>query len=67
MPKIKVNKSRCKGCHLCIAFCMKKNLKLDTKFSDAGILPVVVVDENNCLGCGFCFQVCPDMCIEIEG
>jgi len=67
MPKVKIDKSRCKGCHLCVIFCPNKNLKPDTKLSDSGVFPVVVVDENNCSGCGLCFQVCPDICIEIEG
>jgi len=67
MAKIKINSKKCKGCQLCIAFCPKKNLKLDTKLGDAGIFPVIVIDENNCSGCGMCFQVCPDVCIEIEG
>ncbi len=67
MPKVKINKKRCKGCQLCVLFCPKKNIKTDTVFNEKGILTVTVVDEAACSGCGLCFQVCPDVCIDIEG
>jgi len=63
---IKIDKKRCKGCQLCIAFCPKKNLKVDSELNDAGIFPAVVISEKDCTGCGFCYVVCPDVCITIE-
>ena len=40
MPKI--NKKRCKGCQLCIIYCLKKNLRPDTVLNEAGIFPEVI-------------------------
>ncbi len=67
MAKLKINKKRCKGCQLCIIFCPKKNIKLDTALNESGIYPAVVIAEENCTGCGMCYVMGPDVCIEIEG
>ncbi|MFA5039520.1 MAG: 4Fe-4S dicluster domain-containing protein [Candidatus Omnitrophota bacterium] len=66
MSKVRINKKRCKGCHLCLIWCPKKNLKADTVLNEAGVFPAVVIDEENCVGCGMCFVMCPDCCITIE-
>lgn len=67
MAKVKVDKKRCKGCLLCVAFCPKKNLKPGEVINESGIFPVTVVCEDACTGCGICYLMCPDCCIEIEG
>jgi 2-oxoglutarate ferredoxin oxidoreductase subunit delta len=66
MSNIKINRKRCKGCQLCIVYCPKKNIKIDTVINEAGIFPAVVIAEEDCTGCGFCYLMCPDACIEIE-
>ena len=66
MAKIKINKKRCKGCQLCIAYCPKKNIKLDDVLNESGIFPAVIICEDDCTGCGICYLMCPDVCIEIE-
>ena len=64
MPKI--NKKRCKGCQLCIIYCLKKNLRPDTVLNEAGIFPAAVINDENCTGCGICYLMCPEACIEIN-
>ena len=67
MPKVRIGKNRCKGCYLCIAFCPKKNIRVDSQLNESGIFAAVIVDGKNCIGCGMGFQVCPEAWIEIEG
>jgi len=58
--KIEIRKERCKGCNICVAFCPKKVLALDSMGK------VYVVDENACIGCGQCELRCPDFAIRIR-
>jgi len=66
MPRVKIDRNRCKGCRLCITFCPKKNLKTDTQLNEIGIFPAVVCVAEECTGCGLCYVMCPEACIEIE-
>ncbi|MCX5657454.1 MAG: 4Fe-4S binding protein [Candidatus Omnitrophica bacterium] len=65
MPKIKINRDRCKGCLLCIASCPKGLIKQDKKFNSGGIRTVLFEDSGKCSGCTFCALICPDVCIEV--
>ncbi len=65
MPKITIDRERCKGCEFCIAFCPKKAIKMGADFNAAGYHPAVFIDERECTGCGFCYQVCPEVAIEV--
>ena len=40
MPKINIDRDRCKGCLLCISFCPQGVIKLDDKLNAQGIRPV---------------------------
>ncbi|PIQ88967.1 MAG: tungsten formylmethanofuran dehydrogenase [Candidatus Omnitrophica bacterium CG11_big_fil_rev_8_21_14_0_20_42_13] len=64
MPKIKINKERCKGCQLCILYCPKRLIKKDTQLNKKGLYPVNFID-GECSGCKFCALVCPDNAIEV--
>ncbi|MBP2640540.1 MAG: 4Fe-4S ferredoxin iron-sulfur binding protein [Firmicutes bacterium] len=57
---IKVNARFCKGCNICVAFCPKQVLALDSMGK------VCVVDESACIGCGQCELRCPDFAIRIN-
>jgi|GEM_PF-2050210 len=51
-----IDTERCKGCHLCIAFCPKKVLKPASRINRMGYTPAEVNEEKarDCTGCGVC-------------
>lgn len=40
MPKIIIDRERCKGCFLCISFCPKNLIAVDKKLNKKGVQPV---------------------------
>ncbi|SHI00963.1 indolepyruvate ferredoxin oxidoreductase subunit alpha [Sporanaerobacter acetigenes] len=55
-----INKSWCKGCGICVAFCPKNVLELkDGK--------VNIKDLDSCIKCGQCEMRCPDYAIYLGG
>ena len=54
-----LRKERCKGCNICVAFCPKKILALDT------LGKIYVIDETQCIQCGQCELRCPDFAIRV--
>jgi len=65
MPKITIDKDKCKGCQLCIYFCPKKLIKLDKQLNKKGVHAAEFIASGECLGCAFCAIICPDACIEV--
>jgi 2-oxoglutarate ferredoxin oxidoreductase subunit delta len=65
MAKIVIDRNKCKGCLLCIQFCPKASLKVDTKLNARGINPVQWDEQGECVGCAMCAIMCPDCCIEV--
>ena len=62
-PKVKehhINREWCKGCGICVHFCPKSVLELDTEDK------AVAVRKKDCIGCRLCELRCPDLAIEIE-
>ncbi|MBO4296603.1 MAG: 4Fe-4S binding protein [Desulfovibrio sp.] len=53
------NKSWCKGCGVCVAFCPKKALTLDE------IAEKMERDPEKCIYCGLCEHYCPDLAITV--
>ncbi|MDD4981424.1 MAG: 4Fe-4S dicluster domain-containing protein [Candidatus Omnitrophota bacterium] len=65
MPKITINRDKCKGCLLCISVCPKKLISVETSLNAKGLSPVKFKDNGECLGCVQCAVICPDCCIEV--
>ena len=65
MPKVKIEKDKCKGCELCIFYCPLKSLELSSTLNKRGVKFASFKKEAKCSGCGFCFLICPDNCIRI--
>ena len=65
MPKLVVNKNRCKCCKLCIDTCPQKIIGLSRDFNDLGGQYAVQLDESKCTGCKFCGMICPDSAISV--
>ncbi len=64
MSHIVIDKSRCKGCYLCINECPKNLLKISDSVNSLGVRLVEFDDpENVCLGCALCATRCPDIAI----
>lgn len=64
MNYIKIDKSKCKACYLCVDVCPKKLIKKGTQTNALGAFPVEFDDpENQCLGCAMCATRCPDLAI----
>lgn len=57
---ITIKKERCKGCNICVAFCPKQVLALDT------LGKVQVVQGEACIVCGQCELLCPDYAIFVD-
>jgi len=68
MFRIKINRELCKSCGLCIKFCGRKLLALDTELNRRGVTPAKFeeTDGKTCSGCGNCAVICPDAAIEID-
>ncbi|MFH1577881.1 MAG: 4Fe-4S binding protein [Candidatus Omnitrophota bacterium] len=65
MPKITIDRERCKGCLLCISFCQRGMIKLDNNLNRRGVKTVKFNSKNECSGCMQCALICPDCCIEV--
>ena len=65
MSHIVIDKSRCKGCYLCIDECPKKLIKAGETVNNLGVHLAEFNDPNNeCLGCAMCAVRCPDLAIK---
>ena len=64
MPKIKINKQRCKGCYLCIVNCPNNLIKISPDLNTKGVKPVYF-SGGKCTGCAMCALMCPDCGIEV--
>ncbi|MFP4622272.1 MAG: ferredoxin family protein [Bacteroidales bacterium] len=49
----------CKGCGICVHFCPKQVLELDSEEK------VCVVRPEDCIACRMCELRCPDLAIEV--
>ncbi len=53
-----INQDWCKGCGICIAFCPKEALFLDSKGK-------VEKNIDKCTYCGICETLCPDFALTV--
>ena len=51
VPKITINKDKCKGCLLCISFCPKGKIKVGKELNKLGVNFVYFEDDGACIGC----------------
>jgi len=65
MPKITINRDKCKGCLLCVEVCPKKLISQENSLNKKGYNPVKFKDKGECVGCALCAIICPDCCIEV--
>lgn len=68
--KIKVDRERCKGCHLCIEVCPSHRIAPDDVLNKKGYVPIRFEEtfkegEKGCTGCAQCAIVCPEVAIEV--
>ena len=65
MPKIEIDRERCKGCGLCVMYCPRSCISQDKSVNKKGAYPAIFLNKEKCTGCSFCAIICPDMCIEV--
>ena len=63
--KVLFNRDKCKGCELCVSFCPKGILALDTAVNAKGYHPAGGTDQAACIGCARCALRCPGWCISV--
>lgn len=67
MAKVTIDQEKCKGCGLCVHFCPKKVLELQTdKLNLKGYNPAEAVRIEDCIACAICATMCPDVVITVE-
>ncbi len=68
MPRIKIAKGRCKSCELCVIYCPKGLIEIDSSLNKRGYRVAKMKKDSSsgeCTGCGFCAMVCPEVAIEV--
>ncbi|OGX45383.1 MAG: hypothetical protein A3G38_01380 [Omnitrophica WOR_2 bacterium RIFCSPLOWO2_12_FULL_51_8] len=65
MPKVVIDKDRCKGCLLCVSFCPQGSLSGGEKLNRSGARPARFKKGASCVGCAMCALICPECCIEV--
>lgn len=59
LKQLSINREWCKGCGICVNFCPKKVLELDSKDCAVAVRP------EDCICCKLCELRCPDLAIEV--
>lgn len=67
MPRIEIDRDRCKGCELCVSACPKKIIGMAKQINRKGYFFAQCTDQNLCIGCKFCALTCPDVAIRVFG
>jgi len=65
MPKVTINKDRCKGCAMCTMACPQQILGMSREFNVKGYFYSTVREQPRCIGCRLCAITCPDVAIEV--
>ncbi|MDC0357248.1 4Fe-4S binding protein [Oligoflexia bacterium] len=65
MEKVVIDKDRCKGCELCVAFCPRDCLEMSDELNAQGYHPPRVTDAVSCTSCAMCANVCPEVALRI--
>lgn len=64
MPKVKIDKDRCKGCYLCVVNCPNGLIKISGELNVKGVTPAYF-SGGKCTGCTMCAVICPDCGIKV--
>lgn len=57
----------CKGCDICVVFCPKDVLEMDTdSFNRRGYHYLNVVKDEDCTECFMCERICPELAIHLR-
>jgi 2-oxoglutarate ferredoxin oxidoreductase subunit delta len=66
MPKVVVDRARCKGCERCVIACPQKVLEMSREFNEKGYYFALPENQPRCLGCKLCAITCPDVAVEVH-
>lgn len=64
MAKIKIDKTRCKGCYLCVVNCPNGLIKISSELNAKGVKGVLF-SGGKCTGCSMCAVICPECGIKV--
>lgn len=64
MPKIKIDRQRCKGCYLCVVNCPNGLIKISDELNIKGVKPASF-SGGKCTACTMCAVICPECIIEV--
>jgi 2-oxoglutarate ferredoxin oxidoreductase subunit delta len=65
MPKVTVDRDRCKGCERCVQACPQRILSMSKEINVKGYFFAQVHDPSRCLGCAMCAITCPDIALTV--
>lgn len=65
MPRVLVERDRCKGCELCVRACPQQILAMSKEINTKGYFFAEVAQPHRCIGCRMCAITCPDVAITI--
>ena len=65
MPKIEVERNRCKGCERCVLACPQKVIAMSKELNEKSYPYATAAHQPRCLGCRLCAITCPDVAIRV--
>ncbi len=66
MPRVEIERDRCKGCELCTRACPQGILEMSKEINAKGYFFATVTDQSRCIGCRMCAITCPDVAIKVS-
>ena len=66
MPSVLVDEGMCKGCCICLEFCVKKVFEVAGEVNKLGSYPVRASKPELCVACMLCELYCPDQAVHVE-